>query len=94
MRSNQDPALLRAFAAELKARRDLQNINSQDALAFAANLNRTFVAKLELAQTSPSLTSLFRLAEGLRVEPWELVLSVQERYETEKLLEREPSSPG
>ncbi|MDM0077446.1 helix-turn-helix transcriptional regulator [Variovorax sp. J2P1-59] len=82
MRSNQDPALLRAFAAELKARRAALNI-SQEALAYASEVNRTFVAKLELATTSPSLSSLFRLANGLQVAPWELVLSVQERYEKE-----------
>lgn len=82
MRSNQDPALLRAFAAELKARRAALDI-SQEALAYASNVNRTFVAKLELATTSPSLTSIFRLANGLQIEPWELVLSLQARYEKE-----------
>ncbi|MBB3180078.1 helix-turn-helix domain-containing protein [Variovorax sp. Sphag1AA] len=82
MRSNQDPALLRAFAAELKARRGALAIN-QETLAYASELNRTFVAKLELATTSPSLTTLFRLANGLEIAPWELVLSVQERYEKE-----------
>jgi transcriptional regulator with XRE-family HTH domain len=82
MRSNQDPALLRAFAAELKARRAALNI-SQEALAYASEVNRTFVAKLELATTSPSLTSIFRLANGLQIAPWELVLSLQERYEKE-----------
>lgn len=82
MRSNQDPALLRAFAAELKARRAALNI-SQEGLAHASEVNRTFVAKLELATTSPSLTSIFRLANGLQIAPWELVLSLQERYEKE-----------
>ena len=82
MRSNQDPALLKAFAAELKARRAALKI-SQEGLAYASEVNRTFVAKLELATTSPSLTSLFRLANGLEITPWELVLSVQERYEKE-----------
>ena len=82
MRSNQDPALLRAFAAELKARRAALDI-SQEALAYASEVNRTFVAKLELATTSPSLTSIFRLANGLQIEPWELVLSLQARYEKE-----------
>ena len=83
MRSNQDPALLRAFAAEVKARRAVLKIN-QEELAHASPVNRSFVAKLEVAVTSPSLTTLFRLANGLEVEPWELVLSVQERYEKER----------
>jgi transcriptional regulator with XRE-family HTH domain len=82
MRSHQDPNLLKAFAAELKARRDALKFN-QDDLAFAAGVNRTFVAKIEVAKSSPSLSSLFRIARGLEVEPWELVLAVQERYEKE-----------
>ena len=82
MRSSQDPALLRALAAELRARRAGLGM-SQDELAFTAGINRTFVAKLELAKTSPSLSSLFRLASGLCVEPWELILAVQQRYDVE-----------
>ncbi|SDY36030.1 Helix-turn-helix domain-containing protein [Variovorax sp. YR266] len=82
MRSNQDPALLRAFAAELKARRAELGFN-QEELAFAAGLNRTFVAKLETATTSPSLTSLVSLCEGLTVEPAELMRSLMRRYKKE-----------
>lgn len=83
MRSHQDPALLRAFAAELKARRDKLDL-TQEHLAHDAGVNRTFVARLELAKTSPSLTTLYRLAEGLRVEPTELVKSISKRYKREK----------
>ncbi|MGJ7491439.1 helix-turn-helix domain-containing protein [Variovorax sp. ZT4R33] len=82
MRSSQDPALLKALASELKARRAALGM-SQDELAFSAGINRTFVAKLELATTSPSLSSLFRLSNGLNAEPWELILAVQQRYEVE-----------
>lgn len=82
MRSTQDPALLRAFAAELKARRAELGFN-QEELAFAAGLNRTFVAKLETATTSPSLTSLVSLCEGLTVEPSELMHSLMKRYKKE-----------
>ncbi|MEJ8814275.1 helix-turn-helix transcriptional regulator [Variovorax ureilyticus] len=82
MRSNQDPALLRAFAAELKARRAAIKI-SQDALAYEGHVNRSFLAKLEVAKTSPSLTSLFRLAKGLQVEPGDLIHAVDKRYRKE-----------
>lgn len=91
MRTNQDPALLLAFANELKARRTKLGL-SQEALAHAVNLNRTFVAKLELAQTSPSLTSLFQIAHGLAVDPSELVASVARRHLQE--LKRQTSSSG
>ncbi|MGJ7535993.1 MULTISPECIES: helix-turn-helix domain-containing protein [unclassified Variovorax] len=82
MRSPQDPALLRAFAAELKARRTALGFN-QEELAFAAGLNRTFVAKLETATTSPSLSSLVLLCGGLTVEPSELMHSLMKRYRKE-----------
>lgn len=82
MRSNQDPLLLQAFAAELKDRRTKLSL-SQDALAHQAELNRTFIAKMELAATSPSLTSLFRIAKGLHMKPDELVLAVAKRYRKE-----------
>lgn len=82
MRSTQDPALLKAFAAELKARRAVLGFN-QEELAFASGLNRTFVAKLETATTSPSLTSLVSLCAGLTVEPSELMRSLMTRYRKE-----------
>lgn len=82
MRSNQDPALLRAFAAEIKARRASLTL-SQEGLAFASGVTRTFVAKLELGQTSPSLTTLFRLAEGLKIGPDEVIQSTMKRYKKE-----------
>lgn len=82
MRSNQDPALLQAFAAEIKARRSASGV-SQEGLAFASGVNRTFIAKLELGQTSPSLTTIFRVAEGLEVQPDELIQSTMKRYKKE-----------
>lgn len=82
MRSNQDPALLRAFAAEIKARRAASAL-SQEGLAFASGVTRTFVAKLELGQTSPSLTTIFRLAEGLGAGPDEMIQSTMKRYRKE-----------
>lgn len=82
MRSDQDPALLRAFAAELKARRLALGL-SQDRFALAADIHRTFVAKLELASTMPSLSSLYRIAEGLDADPAELVSAISKRYRKE-----------
>jgi transcriptional regulator with XRE-family HTH domain len=78
VRTNQDPALLSALAGEIKAGRLRLGLSQED-LAHAASLNRTFVAKLELAQTSPSLTSLFQLASGLGVAPEEFVAAVAQR---------------
>lgn len=56
---------------------------SQEGLAFASGVTRTFVAKLELGQTSPSLTTIFRLAEGLEIGPDEMIQSTMKRYKRE-----------
>uniref|UniRef100_UPI00403A4ED0 helix-turn-helix domain-containing protein n=1 Tax=Variovorax sp. BK018 TaxID=3450241 RepID=UPI00403A4ED0 len=82
MRSTQDPALLKAFAAELKARRAVRGFN-QEELGFASGLNRTFIAKLETGTSSPSLTSLVLLCNGLEADPAELMQSLMKRYKKE-----------
>lgn len=83
MRTTQNPALLRAFAAEIKARRGELQI-SQDELAYRAGLSRTFLGKIEIAQNQPSLTALFKLADGLQVSPDELLKSVKTRLRKEE----------
>lgn len=82
MRNPRNPELLRAFAAELKARRAKLGIN-QEGLAFAAGIDRTFIARLETCSTSPSLDSLFRIAAGLEIDPGELVGAIAKRYRKE-----------
>lgn len=62
-----DKALLEAFAAELKAKRHALKL-SQEELAHRAGINRTYIAKLELAKNHPTLGVLQSLAVGLEVE--------------------------
>lgn len=82
MRASQNPALIKAFAAELKARRLGMGL-SQEGLALDCGVNRTFVAKLELAHNQSSLSVLLRLAEGLGVDLSELISSTLVRYKRE-----------
>lgn len=82
MRNTQNPALMRAFAAELKSRRADQRI-SQDELAHRCQVNRTFLAKLEIASTQPSLSVLLKIANGLGADLSELVGSTMQRYAKE-----------
>ena len=84
MRSAQNPALLNALAAEIKARRGSLEI-SQDELAYRSGLSRTFLGKIEIAQNQPSLTALYKLAEGLQVAPDELIRSVSMRLRKEEM---------
>ena len=87
MRTAQNLELMRAFAAELKARRSELGISQED-LAHRSDVNRTFVAKLELAQNQPTLTVLHKLAGGLEVELPELLQVTLKRYKTEMRLSK------
>lgn len=71
-----------ALASELKSRRLTLGL-SQDELALRADLNRTFIAKIEVGKTQPALISVFRIAEALQVNPGEMVNSIWNRYRLE-----------
>jgi transcriptional regulator with XRE-family HTH domain len=79
MRATQNVDLMRAFAAEVKARRGELGF-SQEELAHRSEVNRTFVAKVELAQNQPSLTVLHKLSDGLEMELPELIAKTLRRY--------------
>jgi transcriptional regulator with XRE-family HTH domain len=54
---------------------------SQEELAFRAQVDRTFVSRLERGLRQPTITTLFNLGGALGVAPTTLV------HETERLLE-------
>ncbi|MGJ4748477.1 helix-turn-helix transcriptional regulator [Leptospira sp. SA-E8] len=83
MRKAQDLSVLRAVAAEIKARRAHLEI-SQEELAHRADVHRSFVARLEVARSQPSLGVLFRLAEALEVDVGELTKAIAQRYRKEQ----------
>ncbi|MDO9506373.1 MAG: helix-turn-helix transcriptional regulator [Hydrogenophaga sp.] len=83
MRKPPDEPLLKALAAVMKERRNQLSL-SQEELAHLADLNRTFVGKLELAQTQPSLTVLFALARALEVDIEKFVAKVASRAAKER----------
>lgn len=80
---SRDDALLDAFAAELRSRRAKAGL-SQEALALLAEVNRTYVAKLELARNQPSLTVMHNLATALDIELTELINGILARYRRSK----------
>lgn len=81
---------MKALAAELKARRGDLRI-SQEELAARAEINRTYVGKIELASNQPTLSVLLRLADGLEVALPELIESVLRRRKREIRVERKKS---
>lgn len=72
-------ALVTAFALAVKARRNQLQI-SQEELAHRANINRSYIAKLELAQNQPSLSVLDRIAQGLEIGLDELIRQTMGYY--------------
>ena len=77
--AERDNALTEAFAAELRYRRSGRQL-SQEALADLADVNRTYIAKLELAKNQPTLGVLHRLAKALGAELPELIDATLKRY--------------
>lgn len=82
MRKAQDQPVLRATAAEIKARRGRLEI-SQEELAHRADVHRSFIARLEVAQTQPSLAVLLRIANALESDPADVVRCIVERSKRE-----------
>lgn len=82
MRKAQDQPVLRATAAEIKARRGRLEI-SQEELAHRADVHRSFIARLEVAQTQPSLAVLLRIADALESDPADVVRCIVARSKRE-----------
>jgi transcriptional regulator with XRE-family HTH domain len=61
-----------AFGQRLRELRDRQEL-SQDALADATDIHSTAIGRMERGAREPRLTTILRLADGLSVQPGELV---------------------
>jgi transcriptional regulator with XRE-family HTH domain len=66
-----------AFGAVLRQARIGRNL-SQDALALQTGFDRTFIGMLERGLASPSLRTLFRLAEVLQVRPSQIIRRMEQ----------------
>ena len=82
MHSAPNIELMNALAAEIRLRRRELGV-SQEELVHRCEVNRTFVAKMELALNQPSLTVLHKLARGLEVDLTELIRRTLARYEAQ-----------
>lgn len=83
-----DEILLNALANVLRSLRSELGI-SQEQLALRANVDRTFVGKLESARHQPSLAVVFKLSQALGKTPEQLVSLVRARQES---VEQSPAS--
>ena len=67
-----------AFGAVIRELRLAQGI-SQETLLFEAGRHRTYVSLIEYGKNSPSIATLWALAEALDVRPSEIVVRVEQR---------------
>lgn len=83
MRTVEEEALIQAFASEVKAGRGRLSI-SQEELAGLADINRTFVGKIETGKNQPSLFTFVKIAAGLGMDPVELLQNTMKREAKER----------
>lgn len=72
MANPQPPDIEAAFARVLKRRRLLASV-SQEELAFRANVDRTFISRLERGTRQPTLTTLIGIGAALNIPASTLV---------------------
>lgn len=82
MRPPPNPALLRALGDEVRSRR-LAGSLSQEALAAAAQVDRTTIARIELAKVHSSVSVFVALADALNIDPAALLSGALVRYKKE-----------
>ncbi len=75
---------MKIFAANLRCFRHERGL-SQEVLAYEADVNRTYMSKLEKGASYPGLEIIGKLAKVLEVEPFELLRPVPRQR---KLAER------
>jgi transcriptional regulator with XRE-family HTH domain len=50
---------------------------SQEALALECGINRTYLSSVERSERNVSIDNIARIADGLHVEPWQLLKDEQ-----------------
>ncbi len=76
IKSSDDRSLGNSFGLVLRQLRQNRGL-SQEQLGFESGYHRTYISLLERGQKSPSLQTIFKLAEVLNVEPSEIIERVQ-----------------
>jgi transcriptional regulator with XRE-family HTH domain len=66
-----------AFGEAVRALRKQREL-SQEALAFACELDRTYVSGIERGERNPSLTNILKIARALSTRPAELFARAEE----------------
>lgn len=73
--TNRNPALAKAFGDAVRALRESKGI-AQEALALVADMDRSYLGRLERGEKQPSLDVVFRVAAALEIDAQKLVARV------------------
>lgn len=73
-----DEQIIESFGRVLKKSREAKGL-SQEALAHAIQSHATHISRLENGHKQPTLTTLFKIAEKLEIEPEELITRTKKR---------------
>ncbi|MNE59393.1 anaerobic benzoate catabolism transcriptional regulator [compost metagenome] len=73
--------LAKALGARIRAQRKAQKL-SQDGLAFACGLDRSYMGRIERGEVNITVEKLYRLAQILQCEPATLLPAVRIEVQT------------
>ena len=76
--TSRNPALALAFGETVRSVRESAGV-AQEALALIAEMDRSYLGRLERGEKQPSLDVVFRLAAALGVTPGDLVARIELR---------------
>lgn len=82
MGTEHDARIVKAVAAEIKSRRGRIDIN-QEELAHRADVHRSYIARLEVGQSQPTLAVFVRIARALEADPAEILAAILRRSKRE-----------
>lgn len=78
--THRNPALANAFGDTVLALRESRGV-AQEALALAADMDRTYLGRLERGENQPSLDVVFRVTAALQIDAHKLVARVAKQAE-------------
>lgn len=81
--SKHAPSYLRAFGAAVRNRRESLTL-SQEELCFRSDLDRTYISGVERGVRNPTLKTMVRLADALKIKLDELMGATQRIADAER----------
>ena len=85
--TSRNPALALAFGQTVRRVRESAGV-AQKALALIAEMDRSYLGRLERGEKQPSLNVVFRLAVALGVVPGDLVAKIEVQARKAKKVKR------